>query len=53
MIRHPNGRYQVTYAGLPRYTYLNDKRSGDVRGEGIEKIWYAVSPTGRIVKPGA
>jgi hypothetical protein len=38
-IRRPNGKYQVTCAGLPLYTYLNDKRPGDVKGEGIEKIW--------------
>jgi len=52
-IRRPNGRYQVTYAGLPLYSFVSDKRRGDVKGEGVQKIWYAVSPTGRIVKPPA
>ena len=52
-IRRPNGHYQVTYAGLPLYSFVSDKRRGDVKGEGVQKIWYAVSPTGRIVKPPA
>jgi len=49
-IRRPNGRYQVTYAGLPLYTFALDKRAGDVHGQGVEKTWYAISPTGKLVK---
>jgi predicted lipoprotein with Yx(FWY)xxD motif len=49
-IRRPNGRYQVTYAGLTLYTFAADKRRGDVKGQGVEKSWYAVGPNGRLVK---
>jgi predicted lipoprotein with Yx(FWY)xxD motif len=49
-IRRPNGRFQVTYAGLALYTFAGDKRKGDVLGEGVEKIWFAVAPSGKIVK---
>ena len=49
-IRRPGGRYQVTYAGFPLYTFAQDKKAGDVNGEGVEKIWYAVGANGRIVK---
>jgi predicted lipoprotein with Yx(FWY)xxD motif len=49
-IRRPNGRFQVTYAGLPLYTFALDKRPGDVHGQGVEKTWYAVGPTGKLVK---
>jgi predicted lipoprotein with Yx(FWY)xxD motif len=49
-IRRPNGRYQVTYAGFALYTFALDKRRGDVKGQGVEKTWYAIGPNGRLVK---
>jgi predicted lipoprotein with Yx(FWY)xxD motif len=49
-IKRPDGRLQVTYAGLPLYAFASDKRTGDVNGEGVERIWYAVAPSGKIVK---
>ena len=41
---------QVTYAGWPLYTYVGDTKAGQMTGEGTEKIWYVVSPTGALVK---
>jgi predicted lipoprotein with Yx(FWY)xxD motif len=49
-IKRPNGRYQVTYAGFPLYLFASDKKKGDVLGEGVEKSWYAVAPSGKLVK---
>ena len=49
-IKRPNGRYQVTYAGFPLYVFASDKKKGDVLGEGFEKSWYAVAPSGKLVK---
>jgi len=49
-IRRPDGRYQVTYAGFALYTFSGDKRPGQAKGEGVEKIWFAVGPNGKIVK---
>jgi predicted lipoprotein with Yx(FWY)xxD motif len=49
-IRRPDGRRQVTYAGLALYRYSGDHKAGDTKGEGFGHVWYAISPSGRIVK---
>ena len=49
-IRRPDGTYQVTYAGFALYTFASDKRPGQANGEGVEKIWFAVGPNGKIVR---
>ena len=49
-VKRPDGRIQVTYAGLTLYRYSGDDNAGQTNGEGIEKIWYAVSPSGELVK---
>ncbi len=49
-IRRPDGRFQVTYAGFPLYTFAGDKKPGQANGEGVEKIWFAVGSNGKIVK---
>jgi predicted lipoprotein with Yx(FWY)xxD motif len=49
-IMRPDGRTQVTYAGLTLYRYSGDSKAGQTNGEGIQKIWYAISPTGKLVK---
>jgi predicted lipoprotein with Yx(FWY)xxD motif len=41
---------QVTYAGWPLYTYVGDKKAGQMTGEGSEKTWYVVSTAGALVK---
>ena len=49
-IKRPDGRIQVTYYGLTLYRYSGDTKAGQTNGEGIQRIWYAVSPTGKPVK---
>jgi predicted lipoprotein with Yx(FWY)xxD motif len=49
-IKRPDGRIQVTYAGLTLYRYSGDSKAGDAKGEGFMKIWYAISPSGGLVK---
>ncbi|HST25240.1 MAG TPA: hypothetical protein VLJ76_04565 [Gaiellaceae bacterium] len=49
-IRRPDGRYQVTYAGFALYTFSGDRKTGQVNGEGVEKIWFAVGANGKLVK---
>lgn len=44
---------QVTYNGHLLYTFVKDKKPGDVNGEGLLSAWYAVSPSGNPVKPGS
>jgi len=41
---------QVTYAGHPLYIYSNDKKPGDVEGQGFIDAWYVVSPAGKPIK---
>jgi len=52
-IKLPGGQRQVTYAGHPLYTYIADAGPGDTSYVGQSQFggrWYALSPTGRIVK---
>ena len=49
-IKRPGGQMQVTYNGLPLYRYSADKKSGEVLGEGVGGVWFAVSSAGKIVK---
>jgi predicted lipoprotein with Yx(FWY)xxD motif len=49
-VKRPDGRIQVTYAGMTLYRYASDRRAGQTNGEGIENLWYAISPTGKLVK---
>ncbi len=43
-IHRPEGTIQVTYKGLPLYTFASDKKSGQVKGEGLKDVgtWHAV-----------
>ena len=49
-VKRPDGRIQVTYAGLTLYRFSGDGKAGQAKGEGIQKIWYASSPSGKLVK---
>lgn len=50
MIKRPDGRIQVTYAGLALYHYSGDKKASDSNGEGFQHSWYAINPAGQLVK---
>ena len=49
-VKRPDGRIQVTYAGLALYRYSGDQKAGDTKGEGFQHVWYAISPSGQLVK---
>lgn len=42
-IHRPEGTLQVTYRGLPLYTFAADKKPGQVKGEGLKDVgtWHA------------
>jgi predicted lipoprotein with Yx(FWY)xxD motif len=42
-IKRPEGTVQVTYRGLPLYTFASDKKRGQVKGEGLKDVgtWHA------------
>lgn len=46
------GSTQVTYSGHPLYYFIDDKATGDMKGEGVNDfggLWTAVSPSGAPV----
>jgi predicted lipoprotein with Yx(FWY)xxD motif len=53
-IRRPdNGTTQVTYRGRPLYTFNQDTKPGDVKGNGFKDvgIWHPASPTASKATP--
>jgi predicted lipoprotein with Yx(FWY)xxD motif len=44
-VRRPNGTVQVAYRGQPLYTFVQDTRRGDVKGEGFKDVgvWHAAT----------
>jgi predicted lipoprotein with Yx(FWY)xxD motif len=46
-IRRPDGRTQVTYRGLPLYSFAEDRKQGDVKGNGFKDVgtWRVATTT--------
>jgi predicted lipoprotein with Yx(FWY)xxD motif len=44
-VSRPEGTVQVTYRGLPLYTFASDKKAGEVKGEGLKDVgvWHAAT----------
>jgi predicted lipoprotein with Yx(FWY)xxD motif len=40
-----DGSEQLTYNGMPLYTYVDDKDSEDTYGQGIGGVWFVVNPS--------
>ncbi len=45
----PDGSMIVTYNHIPLYNYSQDKKAGDVNGQGVAGIWYVVGPDGKPI----
>ncbi len=48
--KRKDGTVQVTYAGLPLYTYTADQKPGDANGNDFSSFgaeWYALQPSGK------
>jgi predicted lipoprotein with Yx(FWY)xxD motif len=45
-IKRPEGKIQVTFKGMPVYTFDGDSKKGEANGEGIKDVgvWHAVTP---------
>ena len=44
-VKRPDGTMQVTYKGMPLYTFVSDTNPGDAKGQGIKDVgtWTAVT----------
>ena len=52
-IKRDDGTEQVTLAGRPLYLYAGDSHPGDVTGQAVGGIWWAVSPSGAKITAAA
>ncbi|GAA3702134.1 hypothetical protein GCM10022377_14730 [Zhihengliuella alba] len=48
-IESPDGQLHLTLDGMPLYYFAQDEEPGDVRGQGVNDVWYAVSPDGEMI----
>lgn len=46
----PDGTSQVTYNGWPLYYYIDDTAVGDTNGQGVEGVWFLVTPAGEMIE---
>ena len=44
VIARDDGTKQYAYKGKPLYYYAKDGRPGDVKGDGVGKVWWIVKP---------
>ncbi len=47
--QRPDGSVQATYNGWPLYYYFDDQGPGDTNGQGVNDVWWVVSPTGEAI----
>ena len=47
-MKRPDGRRQVAFRGGPLYTFAEDHKRGDVKGEGFKDVgvWHAATTAG-------
>jgi predicted lipoprotein with Yx(FWY)xxD motif len=50
-VTRDDGAEQLTYDGLPLYTFVDDVAPGDVHGQGVGNVWFAVAPDGSEIAP--
>ena len=44
------GTAQTTYGDWPLYYYAGDQGPGDIDGQGVDGVWFAVGADGKLVK---
>ena len=43
-ITRDDGIKQTTYKGWPLYYFSSDVNPGDIKGEGVSKVWFVAKP---------
>ncbi|WP_433331871.1 SCO0930 family lipoprotein [Spirillospora sp. CA-294931] len=51
--RKDDGKCQVTINGWPMYYFAKDQQAGDTKGQGVQNVWWVVSPEGKKITTGA
>jgi predicted lipoprotein with Yx(FWY)xxD motif len=44
LIEREEGKFQVTYNGMPLYYWKDDKAPGDATGQGVGDVWFVAAP---------
>jgi predicted lipoprotein with Yx(FWY)xxD motif len=52
-VKRPEGTMQVTYKGMPLYTFAQDKQAGETNGQGIKDVgtWSVITTTSSSAPP--
>lgn len=45
-VMRSDGRRQVTIGGWPVYTFVGDESPGELNGQGVNDLWFAIDPEG-------
>jgi predicted lipoprotein with Yx(FWY)xxD motif len=53
LITRDDGTRQLTLGGMPLYLYSGDSHAGDVTGQAVGNVWWAVSPAGTKISAAA
>jgi predicted lipoprotein with Yx(FWY)xxD motif/predicted outer membrane protein len=51
-VKRQDGRWQLTLAGWPLYRFAGDRRAGDVKGQNVSGVWFAITPDGKKAAAG-
>lgn len=50
-VTRDDGTEQLAYDGMPIYLFVDDVAPGDVEGQGVGNVWFAVAPDGSEIAP--
>lgn len=45
-MKRPDGTTQLTFDGMPLYTFSGDSSPGQANGQGLQGVWFAVTASG-------
>ena len=50
-VTRDDGSEQLAYDGMPLYLFVDDVAPGDVKGQGVGNVWFAVAADGSEIAP--